>query len=273
VGTNVANVRGSKNEQKGDYQMICRKLFLVAIIGVMLVGLNMVSPANAALSVGAEIGGNFIGTLGIEGSTNTRSVQLPGNTTVDPSLLTGLTAEYYFINKGVLKYNWPTWMKNFSVAIDVTHNQLAFGHQTANFICQDPNWGTLPLPEFNGYTLTIAFLLKYRFPLIKGTDFPDGRLFYYIGVGPGISYNYLEANNNIPDNGAEVGHGWSTNATFVAESGVSLFVVRDVSVDLFFRYRYFRPNYEFNIGIAGAPLYVRFDNNSYNAGLRIAFHF
>jgi hypothetical protein len=253
--------------------MICRKLFLVAFLGLLVFGLNRPSPGFAALSVGAEIGGNFIGTLEIEGRTNTRSVQLPGNTTVDPSLLTGLTVEYYFMNKGVLKYNWPDWMKNFSVAIDITHNQIAFGHQTANFITRDPDWGTLSLPEFNGYGLTVAFLLKYRFPLIKGADFPDGRLFYYLGAGPGISLNYLEASNNIPGNGAAIGHGWSTNATLVAETGFSLFVVRDVSVDLFFRYRYFRPNYEFNIGLNGAPLYVKFDNNSYNAGLRIAFHF
>lgn len=157
--------------------MICRKLFLVAFFGFMVVGLNRVSPAIGALSVGAEIGGNFVGTLEIEGSTRTRSVRLPKDTTVDPALLSGLTVEYHFIDKGVLKYDWPIWMKNFSIAIDFTHNQLTFGHQTANFICRDPDWGTLPLPEFNGYVLTLSLLFKYRFPLIKQPDFPDGRLF------------------------------------------------------------------------------------------------
>jgi hypothetical protein len=260
-------------KKKGGYQMICRKFFLMAFLAFMVIGLNGVSPAIAALSVGAEIGGNFIGTLEIEGSTRTRSVRLPKNTTVDPALLSGLTVEYYFNNKGVLKYDWPNWMKNFSVAVNFTHNQLAFGHQTTNFICQDPDWGTLALPEFNGYVLTLSFLLKYRIPLIKQPDFPDGRLLLYLGVGPGISFNYLEANNNIVGNDSAVGHGTATSPTLVAETGVSLFVVRDVSIDLFFRYRYFRPKYEFNIGVCGAPLYVEFDNNSYNAGLRIAYHF
>ena len=113
--------------------MICRKLFLVAFLGIIVFGLNRPSPGFAALSVGAEIGGNFIGTLEIEGSTNTRSVRLPGNTTVDPSLLSGLTVEYYFMDKGVLKYNWPTWMKNFSVAIDITHNQIVIRPPNSQF--------------------------------------------------------------------------------------------------------------------------------------------
>lgn len=252
--------------------MRCRKLFLVAFLAVMAFGLNRPSPAIAALSLGAEIGGNFMGSLDIDGSTTTRSARLPRNT-VDPALLSGLTMEYYFIDKGFLKYDWPTWMKNFSIAVDFTHNQLAFGHQTDNFISKDPDWGTLPLPEFNGYILTLSLLFKYRIPLIKQPDFPDGRLFFYLGVGPGISFNYLEANNTVPGNGSAIGHGTATSPTFVGEAGFSLFVVKDVSVDLFFRYRYLSPKYEFNIGIDGAPLYVAFNNNSYNGGLRIAFHF
>ena len=253
--------------------MMCRKLFLVAFLALMVVGLNKVSPAIAAISVGAEIGGNFMDTLEIAGSTRTRSVRLPKDNTVDPALLSGLTVEYYFVDKGVLRYDWPDWMKNISIALDVTHNQLAFGHQTTNFICQDPDWGTLSLPEFNGYVLTFSLLFKYRFPLIKQPDFPDGRLFLYVGAGPGISYSYLEANNNILGNDSAVGHGTATSPTLVAESGISLFVVKDVSIDLFFRYRYSAPRYEFNVGVCGAPLYVKFDNNSYNAALRIAYHF
>jgi hypothetical protein len=253
--------------------MRCRKLFIVAFLAIMVVGLNRVSPAIAALSVGAEIGGNFIGTLEIEGRTRTKNVRLPKNTTVDPALLSGLTMEYYFVDKGVLRYDWPDWMRHLSIAFNVTHNQLAFGHQTFNFISKDPDWGTLSLPEFNGYVLTFSLLFKYRFHLIKQPDFPDGRLFLYVGVGPGISYNYLEASNNIPGNGTAVGHGISTVPTFVAETGVSLFVVKDISIDLFFRYRYLTPNYEFNVGVDGAPLYIKFDNNSYNAALRIAYHF
>ena len=97
--------------------MMCRKLFIVAFLALMVVGLNRVSPAIAALSVGAEIGGNFIGTLEIEGRTRTKSVRLPKNTTVDPALLSGLTVEYYFVDKGVLRYEWPDWMKNISIAI------------------------------------------------------------------------------------------------------------------------------------------------------------
>jgi hypothetical protein len=253
--------------------MIYRKLILVAVVGFVVLGLNRPSPAIAALSVGAEFGGNFISDLELKGST--RNISCPnviGNT-VDPSFMGGLIVEYHFIDKGALKYDWPAWMKNFSVALDFTYNPIEFGHQTTRFVCNDPNWGTVSLPEFKGYVLTLSLLFKYRFPLLRQQDYPDGRLFYYLGVGPGFSYNYLEANNTIPGNIKAVGHGTATAATFVAETGLSLFVVRDVSVDLFFRYRYLSPNYEFNIGVAGAPLYLRFDNNSYNAGLRIAFHF
>jgi len=252
--------------------MFSRKLFLVAFFGLMVVGLNRLSPAIAALSVGPELGGNFTGALDINGTTKTSSARVLSNT-VDPSLLSGLTVEYYFINKGVLKYNWPTWMKNFSVAMNFTHNTIAFGRQTAKFIYNDPDWGTVTLPEFKGNVFTFSFLFKYRVPLLRQTDFPDGRLFFYLGAGPGFSFSCIEANNTALDNKTAVGHGNATAATFVAETGFSLFVVRDISIDLFFRYRYLIPKYEFNIGIDGPPLYVSFTNNTYNAALRIAFHF
>jgi hypothetical protein len=253
--------------------MSYKKLLLVAFLAFMMLGLSRPLPARAALSVGAEFGGIFTSNLELNGSTNRTKCSTINDITVDPAFMCGLTTEYYFINKGVLKYNWPTWMENFSVAMDFSYNPIAFGHQTANFICGDPNWGSAGLPEFKGHVITLSFLFKYRFPLLKQPDYPDGRLFLYFGVGPGLSINYLEANNTIINNTTAIGHGNSTAATLVAETGLSLFIVKDVSIDLFCRYRYLTPNYEFNIAEHGEPLYVSFTNNSYNGGLRIAYHF
>ncbi len=239
----------------------------------LMLGLSVPSTSPAALSVGAQLGANFVGSLDLQGRTwTTRSPIIPNNT-VDPSFFTGLMVEYQFINKGVLRYNWPSWMKNFSVALDFSFNPIQFGNQTQRFITNDPNWGTVPLPSFKGYDLTLSCLFKYRFPLLREADFPDGRLFFYVGVGPGVTFSYLEANNTSPGNPAAVGHGNATSPTFVGETGLSLFVVKDVSMDLFFRYRYFVPTYEFNIGVAGPPLYLKFDNSSYTGGVRFAFHF
>jgi outer membrane protein W len=248
------------------------KSVIGALVGFLIIGLIQPSSAPAELSVGAQLGANFTGTVNLDASTTTRFGQA-GDNTVDNSLFSGLTVEYYFNNKGFLKYDWPTWMKNFSIALDITHNWIAFGHQTCPLICNDCNWGNVALPSFKGWVLTSSCLFKYRYPILIQPDFPDGRLFFYIGVGPGISFNYLEANNNNPCNKQAVGHGFGNAFTLVSECGFSLFVVKDVSIDLFFRYRHFTPNYEFNIGVDGPPLYIKFDNNTYNAALRIAFHF
>jgi hypothetical protein len=240
------------------------KFIIPGTFCLLILGIGRPSPA--ALSIGGQIGGNFGDEVNLQVSTRTSSTRALYNT-VESSLLTGLALEYYFTDKGFLGRPWPDWMKYFSFAVDFTHNPIRFGNKKSQLLfSNDPDWGRVFLPTFNGYVLTLSFLLKYRFPLLKEPDFPDGRLFFYIGAGPGVTFSNLEADNDI-------GHGTATAVTFVAETGFRLFIVKDVSVDIFFRYRFFDPTYTFNLATSGPPLYVNFAGNTYNAAVRLSFHF
>jgi hypothetical protein len=246
------------------FQMIINKSVILFLI------LAILSPSYslAALSIGGEIGANFTNTVNLSATAGTTPIPIPG-TSVDVAVLSGIIVQYYFIDKGVLSYDWPNWMNNFSFAVDCTHNRVIFINQPGNFITKGKRtyWSPFRVPTFNGNFFTLSFLFNYRIPLIKSKDFPDGRLFFYAGAGPGITFSSIEANS------PGVGSGSASAATFVAESGFSLFALKDFSVDLFFRYRYCNLGYGFDTGDSRPPLELKIENNTFNGGLRIAYHF
>jgi hypothetical protein len=43
------------------------------------------------------------------------------------------------------------------------------------------------------YTVPMSFLLMARWPLLKGRDFPKGKIQPYVGIGPGFFFSYSEA--------------------------------------------------------------------------------
>jgi hypothetical protein len=237
---------------------------------ILFVFLAILSPnfSFAALSIGGEIGANFTNTVNLSAKAGTTSVPIPG-TTVDVAVLSGIIVKYYFIDKGFLSYNWPSWMNNLSFAVDCTHNRVIFINQPGNFVNRGKRtyWSPFLIPTFNGNFFTLSFLLNYRIPLIKSRDYPDGRLFFYAGAGPGITFSSIEANS------PGIGRGSTSAATLVAESGFSVFALKDVSVDLFFRYRYCNLEYGFDKGNSRPPLDLKIENNTFNGGLRIAYHF
>lgn len=239
--------------------MLTKNLIVLLLLALSIISFSR--PGAAELSVGGAIGGNFSSISPRPTSTLTSDV-LQELRTVDASLLLGINLEYYFVDKGFLKCPWPDWMKNISMAFDLTYNTFKIGNPPYGMVNRNGGWETITMPNFNGDAVALSFLLKYRFPLIKQENFQDGRLFFYLGAGPGLTISVLRVD----------GHRTNSAATFVGETGFSLFIVKDVSTDLFFRYRYSSPAYLFQTDF-GPPTRLRFTDDSFSAGIRIAFHF
>jgi hypothetical protein len=101
-----------------------KKSKCLSIMAVLLPALLAFSGVSqAAMWAGAELGGNFAGAnnrIEVDGINRGRAL-------FDPAVIGGVTFGYDFINTGFGAYDWPEWMKYFSVATDITYNRLSLG--------------------------------------------------------------------------------------------------------------------------------------------------
>ena len=178
---------------------------------------------------------------------------VPGSTDVN---LTGPnfkgTASNLGFNTGVMAgatvgYDFTRY---FGVALDYSWNGLPIPNQRT---------GRFLVSSMNAYQNTIAALAMFRYGLLANQDFPAGRVFPYIGVGPALV---------ITTAGFSAGSQTSTNVGLVAESGVRFFVVPKVSVDAAFRYKMSKPAFETQ-GVSVDPGAI----NTYGFLTRVAYHF
>jgi opacity protein-like surface antigen len=88
-------------------------------------------------------------------------------------------------------------------------------------------------------------------------EFPKGRLFPYIGVGPSIVWT------QIGDSGT------STNVGIVVEPGVRFMFLPQISGDLAYRYRYCAPSFS----TWNDNLKVSFNSSNSAIVFRVNYHF
>lgn len=92
---------------------------------------------------------------------------------------------------------------------------------------------------FNGYNLSntsikgnqnsLAVLGVVKYPLVVNKDYPRGRVFPYVGVGPGILWTSVDNIN-------------STNMALVVEPGVRAMITPNISAKVAYQFRYGQPN-------------------------------
>src|SRR3974390_1956559 len=94
--------------------VLCLVVLLAALFALPGIG-------QAAMWVGAELGGNLTGNsnlkLGAPGFSGTAD-----SVAFRPSVIGGATIGYDFVNSGFGGRNWPRWMRVFSFATDLTYN-------------------------------------------------------------------------------------------------------------------------------------------------------
>jgi len=233
-----------------------KKMYVLGVAALVAALLAMSGVAQSAMWVGAEIGGNY--NLGVNMSLNTGVFGTSGNTSIQPSVIGGVTIGYDFVNAGFGAYAWPDWMKYFSFAMDLTYNRLT-AHQGSGIFR-----AVADRSKVNGWEFAWTFLFMAHYGFMPDSEVPGGRINPYIGVGPaivwtGIDYKLAAATPNTNNAGAvpfgigfpavgldarvgNVGHS-AMNVALVVEPGIRWVCFKNVSVDTAMRWRYSAPSW------------------------------
>jgi len=247
-----------------------KKTYVVGVAVLLAALLAMAGVAQSAMWVGAEIGGNFMG------SSNT---YLNGNdigsTSFKPSVIGGATIGYDFVNAGFGGYAWPDWMKYFSVATDITYNRISVDAGGTTGI-----GGVLtPGARFEGHALAWTFMLMAHYGFFPDSEIPTGRVNPYIGVGPAILFTSIDGGSittgPVPPGVLfqGLGGGSATNLALVVEPGIRWVCFKNVSVDTAFRYRYASPSWNLSGNVPGGNFTVNNTLNMFAFLVRANYHF
>lgn len=219
-----------------------KSLLFFVILG--LVALPVV--AAAEMWVGGHIGGNLVADSDVD-------VSAPGvsgtirNIGRDAAVIGGLQIGYNFVKEGFLGYNYPDWMKYFSFAIDFTYNRMDIDSQrrpaVVNGVALDIN-----VPKIESYAATLGFLFIGKYGFFPDSQVPFGRLVPYVGVGPAILFSGINAEGNSDS---------AVDICLLVEGGVKYYPLKNVSLDLAFRYRYAQP--EYSATVLGVPVDLKVD--------------
>ncbi|MBM4273257.1 MAG: hypothetical protein FJ134_02185 [Deltaproteobacteria bacterium] len=257
---------------------------LLTWLGLALTLVLLAGPVQARLWVGAQVGANFPASTDV-------GLNEPGIFTtfqgvkVEPAVIAGLTIGYDFVREGFLGYNWPDWMKYFSFATDFTFNRFDMREQFVNTVFQGFNVGPSIFPpnafgplsnigtgaRVEGTMAVWSFLFIGKYGFFPDAEVPFGRFQPYIGVGPGIMFSSIDGATEFF--GFPLGSQSSVDIALVTEAGVRYMALKNVSLDVGFRYRYGSPTYSFTSPITGQTVDLTFDAHQFSAMFRASYHF
>ncbi|MCX5893014.1 MAG: hypothetical protein NTW80_08605, partial [Deltaproteobacteria bacterium] len=218
---------------------------------------------------------SVVGVGSISGTTN-RSLSTA------PSVLGGLKLGTWFVPTGTLGYSYPDWMKYFGFYTDFSYQRLDARRQVvarlpAGFV------GNIEI-ESEGSVATWDFMFAARYGFLQDSEVPFGRLQPYVAVGPAVMFSSRDAKLSAPGinmaNNVNVLSGWglgntgSTNIALAAEAGIRYMCLKNVSVDISFKYRYANPSFNYNnISGSGVSLDLQPTYNLFSGQVGVAYHF
>ncbi len=224
--------------------------------------------------------------------TSTITSEVPGR--IDPAFLAGLKLGTWFVKEGFLGYNYPDWMQYFGFYLDFSFHRLNFRNQVINSV------HTVTFPHDGGIVAfgkgalwsegtvtTLAFMFAGRYGFLPDSEVPFGRLQPYVAVGPGILFASQNANSFIPmvagpcatGAPAPIGKDEDSDATvcLAAEAGLRWMALKNVSIDLSFKYRYAAPRFTYAKvePLTQMPTTIGFNPtyNLFSGQLGVAYHF
>ncbi len=240
-------------------------------LAVALVALA--APANAEMYVEGYLGGasgvnsNATGkissTNNVAGTTFT-DVGTFTTSGIAPNVFGGAKLGTWFVKEGFLGMNYPDWMKYLGFYLDLGVQKLNYpqtlGHWTG--IYQPGSYYCAGVSTFTGegFATTLAFMFAGRYGFLKDDQVPFGRLQPYIAVGPGIiwtslspnvaynNFTYLNGPINIPFTSGpmKMESQTSANICLAVDAGIRYMMLKNVSIDISFKYRYAQPSYTFH---------------------------
>ncbi len=248
--------------------------FVLALVFMTVAFLHGPEVGRTAMWVGGQIGVDFVADGDVKYSVNRGTDRLK-NLYSDPRFIGGIIIGYDFVKVGFLGYDYPGWMKYFSVALNLNHNAFTQPGQTVRaqeFPRRSPT-GQFPIriDKAYGYVLELSLIFIAKYGFLPTAEIPFGRLIPYVGAGPGLFFTETDT---------VVGVDYSSSSDnlepgIVAEAGLRYMVLRNVSVDAAFRYRYFYPSYDRSYLSSIGPYrgVGRMVIDSFNAMFRLNYHF
>jgi opacity protein-like surface antigen len=235
---------------------------LIALLAVAVLALPLA--ANARMWVGGYLGPNIISSTDLKFDAGAFGPKLK-DVGRDISVIGGGTFGYDFVPDGFLGYPYPDWMKYFSFAIDVGYNKANIYTQTVTATVGGVS-APVKLRNMDGYNITLGFLFMAHYGFFPDSEVPQGRLHPYAGVGPAVLISEVNGRSN------GLGTANATNVALITEAGLRYFALKNVSMDLAYRFRWAEQTYDFKGTGFGD---IKSDTTAYihNIIFRVAYHF
>ena len=264
--------------------MKSKKIFpLLGIVALTIALAILPSGVNAEMYVEGYLGGvsstaagskvNFHSIETIAGITATFKGNAPVSGTIDPTIIGGLKLGTWFVKEGVLGRDYPDWMKYFGCYLDFSIHNMTFNQSNGSwknfenvFLGMDLRRGGQSFYS-PGICYTLAFMFVARYGLLPDDEVPFGRLQPYIAVGPGImfanqqpslTFKTITSLNGLPGwvylgKTLNMGSQTSVNVCLAVDAGFRYMMLKKVSLDVSFKYRYAQPSYEYRNLKIGFP--------------------
>jgi hypothetical protein len=209
----------------------------------------------------------------------------------------------WFERSGVLSgVNFPSWMKYFGFYLDLSYHRLNVDQdrmKTVSFDGRPPVFGIgvpgIPLSSdfmSEGTAFTLGFMFAGRYGFLKDSEVPFGRLQPYLAVGPAIlfssqnptinSFRYQAETATFTKYTIKPGSDSTVSPCLAVETGLRWMALKNVSVDVSFKYRYARPDYDYSYreritevvggGLAAPNLQIVTYNNVHSFSLKPTYH-
>lgn len=177
----------------------------------------------------------------------------------DPAVIGGLKIGTWFVKEGFLGYNYPDWMKYLGFYLDFSYHRLDLRNQTGRTVSFD-NFAGGSTPTSNqffseGTAATLAFMFAGRYGFLPDSEVPFGRLQPYVAVGPAILFSSqdprLSSAAIFTDTGQvnpyniKPGSESAVNIALAVDAGIRWMCLKNVSVDLSFKYRFAEPSFNY----------------------------
>lgn len=223
---------------------------LLKLLGLLALVAGLVllaAPARAEMYVEGYVGGvqaaNFNEPFIEKQGPTTYIINFPGKT--DPAVIGGLKIGTWFVKEGFLGYNYPEWMKYFGFYTDFSFHRLVIRRTPVVAMVYAaagaPGVAVPGVFQAEGYAATWAFMFTARYGFLQDSEVPFGRLQPYVAVGPAIMFTGFVPSTSL---------NWSSNSDaticLAVDAGVRWMCLKNVSLDVSFKYRYAEPQFDFS---------------------------
>lgn len=258
----------------------------------MVALLALAGVASAEMYVEGYIGGAIPGNAGMN-----FFISHPGTNRVEsndpigsyaPAVIGGVKVGTWFVKEGVLGFNYPDWMKYLGFYLDFSYHRLDNPDQGAYTTASGLPLSSIRRPSAfssEGTATTLAFMFAGRYGFLQDSEVPFGRLQPYFGVGPAVIFTSMKPRflTQTVDGqffGVKPGNESAANLGFCGELGFRWMALQNVSIDVFYTFRYVRPTYKYNYTdpVTGLPTSFQITpgsggNDLHSAQVGVAYHF